>query len=269
MGSGIAQVCAAAGYEVVLSDADGTVLHNAGETIAARLHRLVERGELEASQSSSTLSRLCLREDPTSVEADLAIESVPERMELKKEVLSRLDRNLPPEAILVSNTSGLDIGQLATATRRPDRVVGMHFFNPPPLMPLIELVRTPQTSEQVFQAVWEFAESLGKTPISVADRPGFAVNRILIPMINEAIFALEEGVASAEDIDRAMNLGARHPIGPLALADFIGLDVVLHILESFQERLDTARYQPCALLRDLVSRGDLGRKSGQGFFTHG
>ena len=269
MGSGIAQVCATAGYEVVLYDADGDALRRAGETIATRVHRLVERGELEATASSAALSRLCLRDDLTGSGADLAIEAVPERLELKKEVFSHLDRHLRAEAILASNTSGLDIGQLAAATGRPERVMGMHFFNPPPLVPLVELVRTPRTSEEVFRAVWEFAESLGKTPISVADRPGFAVNRILIPMVNESIFALEEGVASAEDIDRAMSLGARHPIGPLALADFIGLDVVLHILESFQERLDHARYRPCALLRDLVSRGDLGRKSGRGFFTYG
>jgi 3-hydroxybutyryl-CoA dehydrogenase len=269
MGSGIAQVCAVAGYEVVLSDADGGALQRAGETIASRLHRLVERGELAAAERSSVLTRLCLLPPPlTGQKVDLAIESVPERMDLKQEVLSGLDRDLHAEAILVSNTSGLDIGQLAAASRRPERVMGMHFFNPPPAMPLIELVRTPQTSEEVFRTVWRFAESLGKTPIAVANRPGFAVNRILIPMINEAIFALEEGIASPEDIDRAMNLGARHPIGPLALADFIGLDVVLDILESFQARLDHTRYRPCALLRDLVSRGDLGRKSGQGFFTH-
>ena len=268
MGGGIAQICAAAGYRVVLYDADPAALERAIEAAHARLQRQVERGELAAEDRAGALERLSAEPDLGSLAADIAIEAVPEIAAVKMDVLATLDDTLPAAAIIASNTSGLDIAELAAATRRPDRVIGMHFFNPPPSMPLVEVVHTPETSEKTVRAVWSLAEALGKTPISVANRPGFVVNRILIPMLNEAISALQEGAATAEDIDRAMTLGARHPLGPLALADFIGLDVVLHILESFEERLGDGRYRPCDLLRAMVSRGDLGRKTDRGFFVY-
>ena len=198
----------------------------------------------------------------------MVVEAVPERLDLKLAVFAQLGQCAKPEAILASNTSGLDINALAAASGRPDKVIGLHFFNPPPIMPLVEVVRTTATSDATFAAVMALAQDLGKTPLAVANSPGFAVNRILFPMINEAIYALAEGVASAEDIDRAMVLGASHPLGPLALADYVGLDVTLDILESFAQRLDSSKYRPCPLLREMVAQGALGRKTGRGFFAY-
>ena len=198
----------------------------------------------------------------------MIVEVVPERLDLKLAIFAQLGQIAKPEAILASNTSGLDIDALATASARPAKVIGMHFFNPPPAMPLVEIVRATATSDETFAAVMALAQDLGKTPVAVANSPGFAVNRILFPMINEAIYALAEGVASAADIDRVMVLGASHPIGPLALADYVGLDVTLDILESFAQRLDSAKYRPCPLLREMVAQGALGRKTGRGFFSY-
>jgi 3-hydroxybutyryl-CoA dehydrogenase len=193
---------------------------------------------------------------------------VPEQLELKKRVFSLLDQHAHATALLASNTSGLDIDQLAAMTQRATQVIGLHFFNPPPLMPLIEIARGKKTSDATFKTIEALAIALGKTPISVANSPGFAVNRILFPMINEAIFALAEGVASAEDLDRAITLGANHPLGPLALADFVGLDVTLDIRDSFARDFDSRKYKACPLLREKVERGELGRKTGKGFFTY-
>ena len=269
MGAGIAQLLAGRDLQVLLCDADNAALQRGLDTIARRLGRQVEEGRLPPAGRDQALANLkAIRELSQVGDADLIIEAVPERLDLKKQIFAALDQHTRPGAILASNTSGLDIAELAAMTRRPECVVGMHFFNPPPLMPLIELVCTEHTSGATLQAVRELAEHLGKTPIQVKNSPGFVVNRILFPMINEAIAALAEGVATAADIDRAMELGASHPIGPLALADFVGLDVTLDILDSFAERFDDPRYQASALLREKVTRGELGRKTGKGFFAY-
>ncbi len=268
MGRGIAQVLLEAGLQVGLHDASGAVLEAAVDSLRDRVRRRHGRGEVsgdleEMAGRLSALPRLTDVEEDT----DLAIEAVPERLDLKRGVLARLDRLLPAGAVIASNTSGLDVAALAAATGRPQRVVGLHFFNPPPVMPLVEIVAGPQTSADVVTAVAGLARRCGKTPIEVGNRPGFAVNRLLFAMIAEGVRALEEGVASAEDLDRAMRLGAGHPLGPLALADFVGLDVCLDILESLEARLGP-RYAPPERLRRLVDQGRLGRKTGGGFFDY-
>ena len=265
MGRGIAQVFARAGIEVLLHDADADALAESLDTIAARLEQQRAKGHLD-NAAVATLRGI---EQLEAVDAaDMVVEVVPERLDLKLDVFTRLGQFTRPEAILASNTSGLDISALAIAAGRPGKVIGMHFFNPPPIMPLIEVVRAATTSDETFGTIMALAERLGKTPIAVANSPGFVANRILFPMINEAIYALAEGVANAADIDRVLVLGASHPLGPLALADFVGLDVTLDILESFAERFDDAKYRPCPLLREMVERGELGRKTGQGFFSY-
>lgn len=263
MGRGIAQVLAQANCQVLLYDADPSTRQQGLATIAEHLRRL----EPAASEAATAALR-GIDDMADAGTADLVIEAVPERLDLKCAVFARLGHLAQPEAILASNTSGLDINALAAAAGRPDKVIGMHFFNPPPLMPLVEVVRATETSDETFAAIMALAQDLGKTPLAVANSPGFAVNRILFPMINEAIYALAEGVASAQDIDRAMVLGASHPLGPLALADYVGLDVTLDILESFAQRLGTSKYRPCPLLREMVAQGALGRKTGRGFFSY-
>lgn len=261
MGRGIAQVLAQARREVLLYDADSHTCQQGLATIAARLRR----------QAASDAAIAALRGIDRLADigtADMIVEAVPERLDLKLAVFAQLGQCAQPAAILASNTSGLDIDALAAAAGRPDKVIGLHFFNPPPTMPLVEVVRATATSDATFAAVMALAQALDKTPVAVSNSPGFAVNRILFPMINEAIYALAEGVASAEDIDRVMVLGASHPLGPLALADYVGLDVTLDILESFAQRLDHAKYRPCPLLRELVAQGALGRKTGRGFFSY-
>ncbi len=262
MGRGIAQVLAQAGVEVLLYDADPHALAQGLDTIAARLRQKTakNRPESAAIQGIDQLEKID--------EVEMVIEVVPERLDLKLDVFAQLGQLARPETILASNTSGLDIDALAIAAGRRNNVIGMHFFNPPPLMPLIEIVRAAETSDQTFAAAIALTERLGKTPIPVANSPGFAANRILFPMINEAIYALAEGVASATDIDQVLVLGASHPLGPLALADFVGLDVTLDILDSFEQRFDNPKYRPCPLLREMVERGELGRKTGRGFFSY-
>ena len=269
MGRGIAQVLAQASREVLLYDADACVREQGLASIATRLRQQAAKGRLEPAASEAAIAALRGIDQLADIgTADMVVEAIPERLDLKLAVFAQLGQCAGPEAILASNTSGLDIDALASASERPDKVIGMHFFNPPPLMPLVEVVRATATSDETFAAVMALAQDLGKTPLAVANSPGFAVNRILFPMINEAIYALAEGVASAEDIDRGMVLGASHPLGPLALADYVGLDVTLDILESFAQRLDSSKYRPCPLLRELVAQGALGRKTGRGFFSY-
>ena len=268
MGRGIAQVFAQAGLEVLLYDSDPDALAQSLATITERLRQQCVKGQLQEAACATALNALQGIERLEAIDADMIIEVVPERLELKLDIFIHLRQVAQARAILASNTSGLDISALAQASGRPDKVIGMHFFNPPPIMPLIEVVPASETSEETFVAVIALAERLGKTPIPVANSPGFVANRILFPMINEAIYALAEGVASAADIDRVLVLGASHPLGPLALADFVGLDVTLDILDSFARRFDNAKYRPCPLLREMVDRGELGRKTGQGFFSY-
>jgi 3-hydroxybutyryl-CoA dehydrogenase len=267
MGQGIAQVLAEAGLTVYLFDTSPEALGAAVQAVRGRLSRRVERGDLQMD-----LGRIETQLRPADTldgldDVDLAIESVPEKIDVKTAVFRALDGALPPAAVIATNTSGLDVAALAAATQRPELVVGLHFFNPPPANPLIEVVAAPQTASTVLAAVHGLAHRCGKTPIDVGNRPGFVVNRLLFAMIVEAMRALDDGVASAEDIDRALRLAAGHAIGPLALADFIGLDVCLDILESLDQRLG-ARFSPPDSLRQLVGAGHLGRKAQRGFFPY-
>lgn len=269
MGNGIAHVCAAAGLEVLLVDVSQDFLARALKTISANADRQVKKGTLSAEQKESLLKRIrtsLTLEDAATV--DLAVEAVSEEVVLKKDVFRRLDKACKPEVILASNTSSISITALAAQTSRPDRVIGMHFMNPVPMMQLVEVVRGLDTSDQTLATVTELAKRLGKTPVVVNDFPGFVSNRVLMPMINEAIYCLMEGVAQAEAIDTVMKLGMAHPMGPLALADLIGLDVCLAILEVLHRDLGDDKYRPCPLLRKMVASGNLGRKSGRGFYTY-
>ena len=264
MGQGIAQLLIEAGLTVRFYDLSPDALSDAVDAVTQRLQRRADRSTAARAASGALLPAASMSH---LADADLAIEAVPERFELKRAVFDELDRQLAPAAVLASNTSCLDIDALARASARPQRVVGLHFFNPPPLIPLIEVVPAVTTDQEVVDAVCAFAESLGKTPITVPNRPGFIVNRLLFAMIAEALRIVDEGGTSAQDVDRALCLGASHPIGPLALADFIGLDVALDILESLASGLGE-RYAPSSALRERVSQGHLGRKTGRGFFSY-
>jgi 3-hydroxybutyryl-CoA dehydrogenase len=264
MGGGIAQVIASSGRRVSLHDAAPGATERGLETVRKSLERLAaKRAELDPDE---VLSRLAAADD--LVPADLMIEAVVEDADVKKDVFRRADELLPADAILASNTSSIPISSLAAATGRPDKVIGMHFFNPVPVMALVEVVSTPQTSEETRAAVVELAEELGKTPAEANDFPGFVSNRILMPYVNEAVWALHDGVAEPEAIDTIAKLGFNHPLGPLALADLIGLDTCVAILEVLREGLCDERYEPCPLLREHVAAGRLGRKSGEGFYKY-
>jgi 3-hydroxybutyryl-CoA dehydrogenase len=270
MGNGIAHACAQGGREVRLVDVSPDVLESAVQTIAKNLDRQVKKGTLDPSERDATLSRIAastILEDGV-LGADLVVEAVPEKPALKYDLFARLDRCAPPQAILASNTSSISITEIAARTSRPDRVIGMHFMNPVPVMQLIEVIRGLATSDETMDAVMTMARELGKTPVEVSDSPGFVSNRVLMPMINEAVFALMEQVADAEAIDTVMRLGMNHPLGPLALADLIGLDTCLGILEVLHREMGDDRYRPCPLLRKYVAAGWLGRKSGRGFHTY-
>jgi 3-hydroxybutyryl-CoA dehydrogenase len=263
MGAGIAQVVAASGRCVSLHDAQPGATDRALDAMRKSLGRLVEKGGPPAEE---VLARIEAVDD--LVPADLMIEAVIEDAEVKEEVFRRADAELPPEAVLASNTSSIPIGSLAAATRRPDKVIGMHFFNPVPVLKLVEIIRGRDTSDETAAAIMALALELGKTPAVANDFPGFVSNRILMPFVNEAVWALHDGVAEAEAIDTIAKLGFAHPLGPLALADLIGLDTCVAIMEVLQEGLGDDRYAPCPLLRDLVAAGNLGRKSGSGFFEY-
>ncbi len=269
MGGGIAQVAAQAGIEVLLTDATPELARRGQERIGAALAKLVEKGKVSAGDRTAILSRIrpvdrvedCGR-------AQLLIEAVAEVESVKREIFQRADAVLPPEALLASNTSSISITKLAAATKRPEKFVGMHFMNPPPVMQLIEIIRALQTSDATYRTAIELAKRFGKTTVTAKDRPGFVVNRILIPLLNEACFALEEGLASAEDIDTGVKLGLNHPMGPLTLADFIGLDTCLFIAEVLHRELGDDKYRPAPVLRQYVAAGWLGRKTGRGFHDY-
>jgi 3-hydroxybutyryl-CoA dehydrogenase len=269
MGHGIAQVAAQSGYEVILVDAAPAALERGRTQIGKGLERLVGKGKLSAEDRDGALGRLITGGDLGILErADLAVEAVVERLDVKQGVLSELDRICRPEAILATNTSSISITKLARSTSRPAKVIGMHFMNPVPVMQLVEIIRGLATSQETYDAVEAASRRMGKTPVEVHDAPGFVSNRVLMPMINEAVFCLYEGVGKAEAIDEVMKLGMNHPMGPLALADLIGLDVCLDILRVLHEGFGDPKYRPCPLLVKMVDAGYLGRKSGRGFYDY-
>jgi 3-hydroxybutyryl-CoA dehydrogenase len=268
MGSGIAQVLAAAGHEVLLNDVDLKRIERGIEGIAKQLDRAVEKGRITQPERGRVLEHIDPRPHFENLDVELAIEAATENFEIKKELFRKLDLSTPPEAILASNTSSISITKLAAQTSRAERVIGMHFMNPVPVMKLVEIIRGIATSDATFKTVHELAAAIGKTPVEVRDFPGFISNRILIPMLNEAIYALYEGVSTIEDIDTVMKLGMNHPMGPFELADFIGLDTCLAIMEVLHEGFSDSKYRPCPLLRQYVAAGWLGKKSGRGFYDY-
>lgn len=269
MGNGIAQVCAVAGINVVMMDISEAAVQKGLDTVRASLDRLVKKEKITAADRDAALARIrTTTRNEDLRDADLVIEAATENRELKLKILRQLDELLPAQTVIASNTSSISITELAAATGRADRFIGMHFFNPVPMMGLVEIIRGLQTSDATHDAVRALAVKLGKTPVSVKNAPGFVVNRVLLPMINEAFFVLAEGTATPEDIDAAMKLGCNHPIGPLALADMIGLDVCLAILEVYLAEFSDSKYRPCYLLREMVAAGRLGRKTGQGVYQY-
>lgn len=269
MGNGIAHVAALAGFDVTLVDVSRELLERAVNTISANLQRGVDKGKLSGKQKDQALGRIrCSIELSDLVATDLVIEAIVEDFGAKSQLFGQLDALTSPETILASNTSSISITRIAAQTKRPDKVIGMHFFNPVPVMTLVEVIRGIATSDPTDQAVEDLARRLGKTPIEVNDYPGFVSNRLLMPMINEAIFALHEGVATAEAIDNVMKLGMNHPMGPLQLADFIGLDICLAIMRVLEEGFGDPKYRPCPLLVKMVDAGWIGKKSGRGFYRY-
>ena len=269
MGNGIAHVAARSGFKVILHDLEKTFLDRAVSTIGKNLDREVAKGKISADDKLSALSRISsTSQNAALAEADFIIEAVIENFETKAKVFQTLDEIARPGVILASNTSSISITKIASKTKRPDRVIGMHFMNPVPMMTLVEIVRGLATSDATYQDTKELAESFGKMPVEVNDFPGFVSNRVLMPMINEAVYCVMEGVGTAEAIDSVMTRGMNHPMGPLSLADLIGLDVCLDIMEVLHTGLGDSKYRPCPLLRKMVDAGYLGRKSGQGFYKY-
>ena len=269
MGNGIAQVCAQAGLAVVMRDIDQKAVDKGLTTIAKSLAKFVEKGKIDQPESDAILGRIQGATDIQALkDADVIIEAATENVALKLKIFTELDQVAKPGAILASNTSSISLTKIAAATQRPAQVIGMHFMNPVPLMKLVEIIRALQTDDATYQAIEALTLTLGKTPVEVHDGPGFVSNRVLMPMINEAIFCLYEGKADAEAIDTVMKLGMNHPMGPLTLADFIGLDTCLAIMEVLYDGFNDPKYRPCPLLKQMVEAGYLGKKSGKGFYTY-
>jgi 3-hydroxybutyryl-CoA dehydrogenase len=269
MGNGIAHTAAATGFEVTLIDVSEEILQRAVSTITSNLQRGVDKGKMTAEDRDATLGRIRAVSDlGAAAESDVVVEAIIENLDAKTQVFKQLDQITRPECILASNTSSISITKIAAATKRPEQVIGMHFMNPVPVMTLVEVIRGIATSDDTYRRVEDLAKQMGKTPIEVNDYPGFISNRVLMPMINEAIFSLYEGVATREAIDGVMKLGMNHPMGPLTLADFIGLDVCLAILRVLEEGFGDPKYRPCPLLVKMVDAGWLGKKSGRGFYEY-
>lgn len=269
MGAGIAQVCAQAGFDVLLNDMNEDALSKGMNNIEKLLTRAVDKERISSKEKTDTLNRLTPSSELKDAHnCDLVIEAIVENMDVKTKVFSDLDAFAPKHAILATNTSSLPITEIAAVTKRPEQVIGMHFMNPVPVMKLVEIIRGLQTSDETYQTIEAMTSQLKKTAVEVADFPGFAANRILMPMINEAIYTVYEGVASPEDVDTVMKLGMNHPMGPLTLADFIGLDTCLYIMEVLYEGFSDSKYRPCPLLRKYVKAGWLGKKSGRGFYQY-
>jgi len=269
MGNGIAQVCAVAGYPVLLVDVSDAALERGVATLGKNLERQVNKGTLDAERATAAKARIRTTTDYAQLNtAQLVIEAATENLQLKQRILQQVASNVAADCLIATNTSSLSVTQLAASIEHPERFIGVHFFNPVPMMALVEIIRGLQTSDSTYAQALLVTEKLGKTPITAGNRPGFVVNRILVPMINEAIFVRQEGLASAEDIDTGMRLGCNQPIGPLALADLIGLDTLLAIMEAFHEGFSDSKYRPAPLLKEMVAAGWLGRKTGRGFFTY-
>lgn len=269
MGNGIAHVASQSGFEVVLIDEKQEALDGARKTIEKNMTRQVEKRSVPEYRMTDALKRIIYTTDWDGVPtADLVVEAVFEDPDLKKEIFRRLDKSAKKDAILASNTSSISIAEIAGVTKRPDKVIGMHFMNPVPMMPLVEIICGPKTSEQTYQTIESLARKMGKTPAKSKDSPGFIANRILMPMINEAVYCLQEGVGTREAIDTVMKLGMSHPMGPLTLADLIGLDVCLSIMKVLYDGFKDEKYRPCPLLEKMVSDGHLGRKTGKGFYEY-
>lgn len=269
MGHGIAQVCALARVPVVILDINDSALERGLNSIKSNMSRLVSKGKLTETEQNNAIQRITTSLDYSVLNtANLIVEAATESLELKKTLLKKIEQNTTATAVIATNTSSISITSLAAILEKPERFIGIHFFNPVPMMPLIEVIRAKQSSDSTYQKAIGFAMAIGKSPISVQNSPGFVVNRILCPMINEAIFALQEGLASAEDIDTGMRLGCNHPIGPLALGDLIGLDTLLAVMQILHAELGDPKYRPAPMLREMVAAGYLGRKSGRGFYEY-
>jgi len=269
MGAGIVQVAAQSGFEVIVRDIKQEFVDNGIKVIDKNLSKMVEKGKMSADDKNAVMARITGTVDMAAAkDADVVIEAAIENMDIKKAIFKELDEICKPDCILASNTSALSITEIGAATKRADKVIGMHFFNPVPAMRLIEIIKGASTSQETFNTIKDLSIKLGKTPVEINEAPGFVVNRLLIPMLNEAMYAVMEGVASPEDVDTSMKLGAGHPMGPLALADMIGLDICLAIMQTLHREFGDDKYRPCPLLVKMVRAGKLGRKTGEGFFKY-